>query len=174
MPLYGASLWDSFTTRRFKMPFKTLDRDWWNCAGLNRTFDARTLWCSISCIPTFYLNKKVDASVSILMQRTVLRVRRQRRKEQYSICPFRWNFRSSSRPFFPIQLVIRPERRRDTFHYRDIKIFLSSENFIQKILSISFGQKRKNVPPIYDAIRNIIRDHNSKSIIIKRKKYAKL
>lgn len=72
MPLYGASLWDSFTTRRFKMPFKTLDRDWWNCAGLNRTFDARTLWCSISCIPTFYLNKKVDAS--ILMQRTVLRL----------------------------------------------------------------------------------------------------
>lgn len=74
MPLYGASLWDSFTTRRFKMPFKTLDRDWWNCAGLNRTFDARTLWCSISCIPTFYLNKKVDASASILMQRAVLRL----------------------------------------------------------------------------------------------------
>jgi len=24
MPLYAASLWDSFTTRRFKTPFKTV------------------------------------------------------------------------------------------------------------------------------------------------------
>lgn len=40
MPLYAASLWDSFTTRRFKMPFKTVVGLGWNCAEMNRALNS--------------------------------------------------------------------------------------------------------------------------------------